>query len=85
MGSASCAQETELFAKRDKTDPRIYERLSLWGCHGSGVGVILKSARETRECLDAASIEDDPSQVTSRPCTLYDEFTWPLKVRTGSN
>lgn len=78
-------EQTELFVKRDQTDPHINEQLDLWKRHGPGAGVTLKNAREMHKCLEDAGIEGDLSQVKSQQHALHDELTWLLKVRTGSN
>lgn len=57
-------EQTELFVRRDNTDPQIDEQLNLWRRHAPGVGVTLKNAREMHQHLEAAGIEEDLSQVT---------------------
>ena len=56
-------EQTELFVKRDCADPFINEQLDLWRRYASNNGVTLKNAREMHQCLWAAGIEDDLSQV----------------------
>jgi len=56
-------EQTELFIKRDNTDPQIDEQLNLWRRHAPGVAVTLKNAREMHQHLEAAGIEEDLSQV----------------------
>ena len=56
-------EQTELFVKRDQTDSEINDQLGLWRRHANGEGVTLKNAREMHQCLEAAGVEDDLSQV----------------------
>ena len=56
-------EQTELFVKRDHTDPQIDEQLDLWRRHAPNASVTLKNAREMHKYLQAAGIEDDLSQV----------------------
>ena len=56
-------EQTELFVKRDHTDPQIDDQLNLWGRHAPNVGVTLKNAREMHQYLQTAGVEEDLSQV----------------------
>ena len=58
---------TELFVKRDQTDGEINDLLNLWIRHAPGTGVTLKNAQDVHRHLQAASFEEDLSQVTSNP------------------
>ena len=66
-------EQTELFIKRDHTDPEIDEQLDLWRRHGPRSAVTLKNAREMHRCLQMAGVEEDLSQVVSQPYILC----WP--------
>src|ERR1700679_1700520 len=57
-------EQTELFVRRDHTDGEIDDQLGLWRRHApAGTGVTLKNAREMHQCLQAAGVEEDLSQV----------------------
>lgn len=60
-------EQTELFIKRDHTDPEIDEQLDIWRRHGPRSAVTLKNAREMHRCLQVAGDEEDLSQVVSQP------------------
>ena len=64
-------EQTELFIKRDHSDPEIDEQLDLWRRHAPSTGVTLKNAREMHQHLQAAGIEEDLSQVVSQSHALY--------------
>jgi len=66
-------EQTELFVKRDHTDPQIDEQLKLWKRHAPGSAVTLKNAREMHRCLQVAGVEEDLSQVVPQPHMLC----WP--------
>ena len=65
-------EQTELFVRDNHTDGEINRQLDLWRRHGSNAGVTLKNAREMHQCLEAAGLEEDISQVTSSNIILYD-------------
>ena len=56
-------EQTEIFVKRNCTDPFINEQLDLWRRYAPNDGVTLKNAREMHQYLWAAGIEEDLSQV----------------------
>jgi len=58
-------EQTELFIKRNCADPFVNKQLDLWRCYAPNSGVTLKNAREMHQCLWAAGIEEDLSQVVS--------------------
>lgn len=64
-------EQTELFIKRDHTDPQINEQLDLWRRHGPDGSVTLKNAREMHQYLQTAGVDDDISQVVLPDCDLY--------------
>lgn len=72
-------EQVEHFVRHDHTDREINGQLELWRSHAPGAGVTIKNAREVHQCLKAAGIEEDLSQVTSfnyyyscSPCHLVD-------------
>ena len=65
-------EQTELFVRDDHTDGGINRQLDLWRRHAPGTGVMLKNAREMHQCLEAAGLEEDISQVTFSGITLHD-------------
>ena len=60
-------EQTELFVKRNCADPFINEQLDLWKRYAPNGDVTLKNAREMHQCLWAAAVEDDLSQVVYYP------------------
>ena len=69
-------EQTELFIKHSCTDPFINKQLGLWKKYVPNNGITLKNAQEMHQCLQAAGIEEDLSQVTWYPYVSYAGPDW---------
>jgi hypothetical protein len=56
-------EQMEPFVKHNCADPFINDQLDLWRCYVCNGGVTLKNAQEMHQCLWAAGVGEDLSQV----------------------